>query len=606
MLDSGLRFAFAFLPAGVAIVVGLVLAVQRRRVQPAVATPAIAGLALQLVAALLSASTVVVLPALLGSGSSTSTVLTASSLIGVVTALLTVLGWVLLLIALFRRLPASAPTAMSAPTPAAGLPVPAPPFGQPPADDAPTGRHALLDEHGQQVIAQEGVRLSPRTAALAGGAAVGAAGTAGAVAAHEGDGADGPSPAGRAEELPTEAVPVLGHTPAPAETGAPDAESGRAGEDDASDAGPAGVDESAVGGMPTETRTGDEDADGQAGPAGQAFPDMQAGPAGPAGVDESAVGGMPTETRTGDEDADGQAGPGGQAGPDGQAGPAGQAGPGYPPAIRDGVHPPGSAVGSTSEPGAAHDEADDATTETFRSHRPRSSDGPATPGETPEPETADAGEASGETPTAATERPPDPSPVSVDEAAVGGVPTDATAGSAARDGEPPADRSADGERPGRPEPAETPEAAAGPSDADHSGPTKSGASAATVAATSATPATPPSGPPSQPGREAGDLFRPVTPEASAPDEAAGGTPTGAPRASEASEASEADESDDEADESDDEADESDDEEHPGLVERTTSRVAGWFEPVTNSQEGGFSRPAPPREGPPSNGYHQGR
>src|ERR1700712_2791868 len=179
MLDSGLRFAFAFLPAGVAIVVGLVLAVQRRRVLPAVATPAIAGLALQLVAALLSASTVVVLPALLRGGSSTDTVLTASSLIGVLTALITVLGWVLLLIALFRRLPAEAPAAAR---PVAGAPVATPssgiswqrapargPAGQPPADDAPTGRHALLDEHGQQVVAQPGVRLSPRTAALTGG-----------------------------------------------------------------------------------------------------------------------------------------------------------------------------------------------------------------------------------------------------------------------------------------------------------------------------------------------------------------------------------------------------------------------------------------------------
>src|SRR6195952_5309043 len=193
MLDSGLRFAFAFLPAGVAIVVGLVLAVQRRRVQPAVATPAIAGLALQLVAALLSASTVVVLPALLRGGSSTDTVLTASSLIGVLTALITVLGWVLLLIALFRRLPGEAPAAARAGA-GAGAPAATPssgiswqrgpargPAGQPPADDAPTGRHALLDEHGQQVVGQPGARLSPRAAALTGGAALGAG--VGAVAA---------------------------------------------------------------------------------------------------------------------------------------------------------------------------------------------------------------------------------------------------------------------------------------------------------------------------------------------------------------------------------------------------------------------------------------
>src|SRR6195952_858704 len=233
MLDSGLRFAFAFLPAGVAIVVGLVLAVQRRRVLPAVATPAIAGLALQLVAALLSASTVVVLPALLRGGSSTDTVLTASSLIGVLTALLTVLGWVLLLIALFRRLPASAPAAAAVPTPAstpsAGISWQRGPVrsmaGQPPADDAPTGRHALRDEHGQQVVAQPGVRLSPRTAALTGGAAalgVGA-GAAGAAAPGDDEGElldadDEAMPAGREADLPTEAVPIVGHPAAEGET----------------------------------------------------------------------------------------------------------------------------------------------------------------------------------------------------------------------------------------------------------------------------------------------------------------------------------------------------------------------------------------------------
>src|ERR1700712_893646 len=212
MLDSGLRFAFAFLPAGVAIVVGLVLAVQRRRVLPAVATPAIAGLALQLVAALLSASTVVVLPALLRGGSSTDTVLTASSLIGVLTALITVLGWVLLLIALFRRLPAEAPAAAR---PMAGAPAATPSSGiswQRAPARGPAGRHALLDEHGQQVVAQPGVRLSPRTAALAGGAAIGAGA---ASAADDEDGlfdADGePVIAGREEDLPTEAVPIVGH-----------------------------------------------------------------------------------------------------------------------------------------------------------------------------------------------------------------------------------------------------------------------------------------------------------------------------------------------------------------------------------------------------------
>jgi hypothetical protein len=43
----------------------------------------------------------------------------------------------------------------------------------------------------------------------------------------------------------------------------------------------------------------------------------------------------------------------------------------------------------------------------------------------------------------------------------------------------------------------------------------------------------------------------------------------------------------------------------GLVNRAKAQVAGWFEPVTGSEEGGFSQPAKPREDPPSNGHHQG-
>ncbi|MDF2976447.1 MAG: hypothetical protein K0S40_1175 [Actinomycetospora sp.] len=149
MLDSGVRIAAAFLPVGIPVLVGLVVALLRRRVLPGVAGPAIAGLFLQLLAVL--ASTFLVAEAGLGLfGVGRDSLLTVSSVIGFAVIVLNVLSWTLLLVALFRRLPARS------------------------TDRTPTGRHALLDEQGEQVIAEEGTTLLPVGAAAAGaGAGVG-------------------------------------------------------------------------------------------------------------------------------------------------------------------------------------------------------------------------------------------------------------------------------------------------------------------------------------------------------------------------------------------------------------------------------------------------
>ena len=149
MLDSGVRIAAAFLPVGVPVLVGLVVAVLRRRVLPEVAGPAIVGLFLQLLAVL--ASTFLVAEARLGLfGVDRESLLAVSSVIGFGVIVLNVLSWTLLLIALFRRLPARS------------------------ADRTPTGRHALLDDQGEQVIAEEGTTLLPVGAAAAGaGAGIG-------------------------------------------------------------------------------------------------------------------------------------------------------------------------------------------------------------------------------------------------------------------------------------------------------------------------------------------------------------------------------------------------------------------------------------------------
>ena len=138
MLDTALRFAASFLPEGVAIIVGLVLAVVRRKVEPQVAAPAVAGLALHLVA--VGLSTVVVL--VVAQVTTTADLARANQLgavLGLVVIVLRLLGWTLLLIALFRRLPG----------------------GTTPRDTTPTGRHALLDEQGEQVVAEEGQSLYP-------------------------------------------------------------------------------------------------------------------------------------------------------------------------------------------------------------------------------------------------------------------------------------------------------------------------------------------------------------------------------------------------------------------------------------------------------------
>jgi hypothetical protein len=82
----------------------------------------------------------------------------------------------------------------------------------------------------------------------------------------------------------------------------------------------------------------------------------------------------------------------------------------------------------------------------------------------------------------------------------------------------------------------------------------------------------------------GDLFTPGVP----PEGAVGGTPTGASAASDPEPASEPGE-----------------EERPGLVNRAKAQVAGWFEPVTSSQDRGFGPAGSWRDEPPSNGHHQG-
>ncbi len=173
MLDSGVRIAAAFLPVGVPVLVGLVVAVLRRQVLPGVAGPAIAGLFLQLLAVL--ASTFLVAEAGLGLfGVGRGSLLTVSSVIGFAVIVLNVLSWTLLLVALFRRLPARS------------------------ADRTPTGRHALLDEQGEQVIAEEGTTLLPVGAAAAGaGAGVGL----GAVAASSAT-TETPPPAPDAQPWP--------------------------------------------------------------------------------------------------------------------------------------------------------------------------------------------------------------------------------------------------------------------------------------------------------------------------------------------------------------------------------------------------------------------
>ncbi|GAA4941387.1 hypothetical protein EV188_113122 [Actinomycetospora succinea] len=145
MLDSGVRLAAASLPVGVPVVVGLVVALLRRRELPAVSTPAIAGLAVQLVVVLIS-TFLVAATSLDAFGLSPETLLPLSSVLGFVVILLQVVSWTLLLIALFRRLPAAAEPSQP----------------QPQREDrTPTGRHALVDDRGDQVIAEAGTTFLP-------------------------------------------------------------------------------------------------------------------------------------------------------------------------------------------------------------------------------------------------------------------------------------------------------------------------------------------------------------------------------------------------------------------------------------------------------------
>src|SRR4051812_18065429 len=162
MLDSGVRLAAASLPVGVPVIVGLVVALLRRRMLPGVAGPAIAGLALQLVVVIIT--TFLVAAAALGAfGLRPEALLRLSSILGFAVIVLQVLSWTLLLVALFRRLPARRGE-------------PAGDRGGEHHDRPPTGRHALLDPHGEQVVAEEGTTLLPVGAALAGaGVGLGAA-----------------------------------------------------------------------------------------------------------------------------------------------------------------------------------------------------------------------------------------------------------------------------------------------------------------------------------------------------------------------------------------------------------------------------------------------
>ena len=150
MLDSGVRLAAAFLPVGVPVIVGLVLAVMRRRSLPTVTGPAILGLALQLVVVIIT-TFLVAAASLQAFGLTPETLLPLSSALGFVVIVLQVLSWTLLLIALFRRLPSTT-------EPATAAPMPVPAMEQ---DRTPTGRHALLDDRGAQVVAEEGTTFLP-------------------------------------------------------------------------------------------------------------------------------------------------------------------------------------------------------------------------------------------------------------------------------------------------------------------------------------------------------------------------------------------------------------------------------------------------------------
>jgi len=229
MLDTALRFAASFLPEGVAIIVGLVLAVSRWKVEPQVAAPALAGLALHLVAVGLL-TVVVLVGAQVRTAADLARVNELGGVVGLVVIVLRVLAWTLVLIALFRRLPATGT----------------------PRDRTPTGRHALLDAQGEQVVAEEGQTLypdeadavEPLGAGAVGAGAVGAGAlAAGGLAAGDRGGPADPAPSFAAplgpagsptvqgptvqgpeplhgSEMPTEAVPLVRAGPGGPEDGA--------------------------------------------------------------------------------------------------------------------------------------------------------------------------------------------------------------------------------------------------------------------------------------------------------------------------------------------------------------------------------------------------
>lgn len=243
MVDSGVRIAAAFLPAGVPVVVGIVLAVLRRRVMPRVSLPAVIGLSLQLVILVISAFLVGVLGLLPARGWSAEEIRTLSSVLGFVVIVLQLVSWTLILMALFARLPAKA------------------------VDRTPTGRHALLDARGAQVVAEEGTTLLPVAAGIGvAGAGLGAAGVA---AAESGDAPAWETPpvqptppapwAVPDEPADTETItttsdprsggPHPSSFPTPGSAGAPDSEPDLAAPHDDEDE-PSGTDEATADGTP--------------------------------------------------------------------------------------------------------------------------------------------------------------------------------------------------------------------------------------------------------------------------------------------------------------------------------------------------------------------
>jgi hypothetical protein len=101
----------------------------------------------------------------------------------------------------------------------------------------------------------------------------------------------------------------------------------------------------------------------------------------------------------------------------------------------------------------------------------------------------------------------------------------------------------------------------------------------------------------------GDLFSPVTP-GTPPEEAVGGAPTGGTPTGGTPTGGTPTGTSPEAASEPEPASDPGEEERPGLVNRAKAQVAGWFEPVTSSQDAGFGGAGSWRDEPPSNGHHQ--